>query len=110
MDSPVVMTDPVAQLQQKRNGELGDGGGAVAGNIAYRDAAGFGGIAVYDVVTGGGNSNKPDIGAGVQYGLGDGCFVWNDNFCGANVVNDLFFADGLTVDDGFAQRLYGRPA
>ena len=107
---PVVVADPVAQLQQQGDGELGNGSGSVTRHIAYRDSPARRGIAVDDVVAGGGDGDEFDFGAGRQYGFGDGCFVGNHDIRLTDAADDFGFTYSLVIYGGFSESSDGFPA
>ena len=89
----------VAQIQQHREGKLGNGSGAVVGNIANRDAALFGSFAVHNIVTRCQNAYQLDVGAGVQNGFVNGRLIGQYNIRIPNALCHFFQRGALVYGD-----------
>ena len=98
MDSLIVQSYTVADLKEQGESKLSDGGSAVGGNIADRNAFSTCSITIHNIVTGCQYTDQTHGGAGIQKLLGDGGFVGHNDFRVSNPLGGLgilcTFVDG----------------
>ena len=99
----VVVADPVTQLQHQRECELGNGGGAVGGNVGHGDAPAGAGGAVHGVVAGGGNADQTDVWTGGQQPLGDGELVRHHDLAVSDAGDGFVFGVRVAEYGQFAE-------
>ena len=97
-----------AELQQQRQGMLGNVIHAVGNDIADGDIALGAGCHINDVIPRGKSAHKARIGNIFQAGLAQGNFVEKQHI-GAGRVAAKFRAAGGVVDDSFAESGNRRP-
>ena len=93
----------MAKLQDQRHGELGHGGGAVGGDVGYRDAPPGAGVAVHDVIARGLNADEPDAGTGGENRFGDWNLVHQHDLAVTDAFDGFRFRFGALVEGYLAE-------